>query len=76
MDENIKALRQNFPPTFFQKFKVGFNAYLEGDWSTAKTNFDFMVSIFDDQPSKELLRKMANTNFLPPRNFRYRLGVS
>mmetsp|Transcript_20663 Transcript_20663/g.30495 ORF Transcript_20663/g.30495 Transcript_20663/m.30495 type:complete len:1086 (-) Transcript_20663:36-3293(-) len=76
MDENIKALRQNFPPTFFQKFKLGFDAYLEGDWSVAKTNFDFMVNIFDDKPSKELLRKMAKTNFLPPRNFRYRLGLS
>ena len=74
-DELVTSIRQRCTYKFLEKFKTGFDAYLEGNWVVAKSNFDFMVKVFDDKPSKILLLKMEQTNYRPPRNFRYRLGV-
>lgn len=72
--DNITTIRQKYTPTFFHKFQLGFNSYLKGDWRVARSNFEFMEQRYDDQPSKVFLKKMKNTNYIPPRNFRWRLG--
>ena len=72
--ENIRKIRQKFTAKFLYNFELGLNAYLEGEWKEAKRHFEFMKQRYDDKPSKVLLEKMEEYNFIPPYKFRYVLG--
>jgi len=72
--DDIRIIRARFTSVFFQKFNVGFRAYLNGEWQVAKSELEFVKNRFKDKPSEVLLEKMARSNYIPPNFFRQQLG--
>ena len=72
--DDIRIIRARFTSVFFQKFNVGFRAYLNGEWQVAKSELEFVKNRFKDKPSEVLLKKMARSNYIPPNFFRQQLG--
>jgi len=71
--EDIRIIRRRFNRLFFEKFKAGYKAYINGEWKKAQDDFEFMVEEFDDKPSQYFLDKMKECNYITPRNFTWRL---
>jgi len=55
---------------FFEKYRTGLNAYYKKDWSHSERCFHDILKQFDDGPSRYFLRKMDETNGVPPDDFR------
>ena len=68
----LRTIRKRFTSAFYEKFNAGYRAYIKSDWSRAKKDFEYMVSIYNDKPSQMFLDKMHELKNKPPQNFRWR----
>jgi class 3 adenylate cyclase len=73
-DYNIKYMRINYRPDFYQKWNEGVETYLStiGDWKQAKEIFEETLEAIPgriDGPSKTLLNFMASHRFKRPPNW-------
>ena len=73
LDPDIKKIRHSYVSNgiFFPKYKEGLNAYCLKDWTHAKQCFELVLAQREDGPSRYFLRKIAEHNGVPPRNFVY-----
>ncbi len=51
-------------------YKAGYDAYIRGDWTTAKTQLEEANNIQHDNPSLALLKYMQRTAFQPPADWK------
>ena len=60
-------LQGSLHPNFLQTFGEAVNAYLDGDWQTAKARLDAVAEMRpDDGPSGTLHKVMGKTNYVAP----------
>ena len=59
-DDDLIEMRAPFKKDFYETFKLGFDAYIEGDWPIARGIFDMIhvVKGSEDYPSKNLISVM------------------
>jgi len=69
VDVKMMLIRNKFDLGFFLNFDDAIDLYKEGDWMGAKEMFEELISDYQDGPSKHFMKLMAESNFLPPRNF-------
>ncbi len=71
-DMDMVNLRMNFRPEIRQNWDRGIDAFVKGDWVTAKTQFDKVLDLTNgkDGPSKHLLKKMEAYSFKVPVDWR------
>jgi class 3 adenylate cyclase len=69
--EEMNQIRERYiGSNFFGTFSQGLEAYFAGRWTEAKTHFEITRNRFDDAPSKYFLKKMSETDNVPPREFK------
>lgn len=69
--EEMKQIRKRFIGTdFFGTFSQALEAYFAGRWKEARTHFESARDRFDDAPSIYFLKKMDETDNVPPRGFK------
>ena len=71
LDPDIRKIRHSYVSNgiFFPKYEEGLKAYCLKDWTHAKQCFELVLSQREDGPSRHFLRKIAEHNGVPPRNF-------
>lgn len=74
-EKELLIIRERFTPAFYEKFNSGYQAYIRSDWKKAKREFEYMVSFYNDKPSKYFLDKMRELKDKPPQNFRWRYDI-
>lgn len=67
-DEDLLEMRAPFKKEFYDTFKLGYDAYIEGDWQMAKGLLEkiHIVKGCEDFPSKNLISVMKEHNFKAP----------
>jgi class 3 adenylate cyclase len=71
LSEDMRKIRQLYSDgLFFQKFNSGFLSYYARDWEHAKQCFQTILERFDDGPSSYFLKKIKETDGVPPRDFK------
>ena len=71
-DNDLKLIRSFFDKAQRGAWKLGFEAYISGDWETARLQFQEVQNSSmncRDGPSSFLLALMEQFNFLPPKSW-------
>lgn len=65
-------LSANLLKAYYDTFADGYKNYANGDWKRAKKIFEFVPKMkqMEDKPSEILLKFMAETNFVPPEDWK------
>lgn len=58
LDAIYPALQEGIPSVFFSKFQQGIGAYFAGNWDVARTNLAAANEIWEDGPTKVVLKVM------------------
>jgi len=71
LDSDIKRIRLAYVSSgiIFPKYKEGLAAYFAKDWQHAKQCFEFVLVQRDDGPSRLFLKRIAEHDGIPPRDF-------
>lgn len=70
-DKDIINMHKPFDENFIKLHKIGFGAYIDGNWTKAKELFESIKKIKpNDNPSQTLLNYMQKTNFKAPANWK------
>jgi len=54
---------------FFQEFNIGLQHYFHGEWDAARECLQAVDAKITDGPARYYLKKMQDTNYVPPRGF-------
>lgn len=57
-DPTISAMRRRYTTDFVERYNMGFQNYVEGEWSVAGRMLQQVLEYFEDGPALELLRFM------------------
>jgi len=70
-ESDIKKIRRDYVKNgiIFPKYQEALRSYCAKDWEHAKQCFEFVLTQRDDGPSRCFLRRMAENDGVPPRNF-------
>jgi len=66
-DKDLKLMRSPFSSEFYKTYNEGFENYINGNWQTAKQNFEKVLIIKpEDKVTKNLISFMQENMFTPP----------
>jgi class 3 adenylate cyclase len=69
-DQELLHLTRNHNPEFYQKFRLGFDGYVKGNWQIAKTQFETCLELDpNDGPTKTLLNYLKECNYKAPEDW-------
>ena len=70
LEPDIRKIRRCFVSScLFPTFQEGLNSYFSKDWSNAKKCFELILTELEDGPSQYFLKRMAEHDGVPPRDF-------
>lgn len=72
-DKDIKKMREPFKDDFFSEWNIGFSAYIQGDWKTARSQFKkthTYINGHEDKPSMCLMNYIDDNDGTCPDDWR------
>ena len=68
LDEDIKKMRVNYIKEFYDVFKIGYDHYIKGNWEQSRISLENVEGVlgFNDVPTDNIIRNMAEFNFKAP----------
>ena len=70
--DDIVKMRKSFPSEFIRDYQSAFDNYVDGHWAISATQFKHILEVYmpNDPLTKNLLKFMSETDFVPPRNWK------
>ncbi|KAL3941785.1 MAG: hypothetical protein SGBAC_003901 [Bacillariaceae sp.] len=70
LSPEMKRMREKYVQgLFFQNYAKGLKAFYNKDWDTAKQCFQTVLNESDDGPSRHFLKRIKESNGVPPKDF-------
>ena len=67
----IDEARRSIPTAFYQKYNLGIQQYLDGEWQNARELLQEASKIYQgDGPTRQLLLYMKSKNYEAPKNWK------